>query len=374
MMREAMDAYVERGEIPGIVTATVRGGEVEINELGTTSLGGSDAMRSDTIFRVASMTKPVVAVAAMTLVEDGVLGLDDAVDDHLPELADRRVLRRPDGPLDDTVPAARPITLRDLLTFRMGFGMSPAVPLDAPIMVSASERQVNVAPPKTLPELTAREWLARFGELPLMFQPGEQWAYHTSATVLGILISRAAGRKLDDYLRERVFAPLEMRDSGFAVPAGKRDRFATQYGVDPDSGKLVVFDGPGDDSKWAQVPPSPDGGADLLSTVDDYLAFARMLASGGGEILSPASVSQMITDQLAPGQSTFDPGTGWGFGMSVMRSGEHAGEYGWSGGTGTCWFNDPAADLVAILLTQRMWDSPQPPPVVRDFVAAAYAG
>jgi CubicO group peptidase (beta-lactamase class C family) len=373
-MREAMAAYVERGEIPGIVTATAHRGTVQINAIGTTTLGGTDPVRHDTIFRIASMTKPIVGVAAMTLVEDGVLRLDDPVETHLPELAGRRVLRRPDGPIDDTVPANRPITLRDVLTFRLGFGMSMAVPFTAPIMVAAAERQVGVAPPRTTEALTTQEWLSRFGELPLMFQPGERWAYQTSATVLGILVARASGRTLGDYLGERIFAPLGMRDTGFHVPTGKRGRFATEYRVDPGSRKLVVFDGTGEDSKWAEVPPSPDGGADLVSTVEDYLAFARMTAAGGGEILSPATVAEMTTDQLAPGQATFEPAVGWGYAMSVVRSGDHVGQYGWSGGLGTFWFNDPAQDLVAILLTQRMWNSPSPPPVVGDFVAAAYAG
>jgi CubicO group peptidase (beta-lactamase class C family) len=372
-MREAMAGYVERREIPGIATATVRGGQVWIETIGTTTLTGDEPVRENTIFRIASMTKPVAGVAAMTLVESGVLGLDDPVDKHLPELAGRRVLRRPDGPLDDTVPANRPITLRDLLTFRLGFGMSLTVPFSAPVMAAAAERQVGVAPPRTLAPLTPEEWLARFGELPLMFQPGEQWAYQTSATVLGILLARAAGQPLEALFRERIFDPLGMDDTGFAVPAGKRDRFATQYMVDPDSRGLVVFDDPRD-SKWAEVPPSPDAGGDLVSTIEDYLAFALMMARNGGGILSPDSVAAITSDQLAPGQSTFDPNIGWGFATSVVRSGEHAGQYGWNGGLGTYWFNDPGADLAAILLTQRMWESPQPPPVVGDFIAAAYAG
>jgi CubicO group peptidase (beta-lactamase class C family) len=372
-MREAMAGYVERGEIPGIVTATVRGGKVEIDAVGATTLGGSRPVDHDTIFRISSMTKPIVGVAAMTLVEDGVLGLDEPVDELLPELAERSVLVRPDGPLEETVPARRPITTRDLLTFRLGFGMSMAVPFTAPIMAAAAQRQVGVAPPKTLTPLTTGQWLARFAELPLMFQPGEQWAYQTSATILGILIARAAGRPLDDCLRERIFAPLGMRDTGFAVPAGKRDRFATEYMLDPMTRELVVFDGAGGDSKWAELPAAPDGGADLVSTVDDFLAFARMMAAGGGDILSPAAIAEITTDQLTPEQSTFDPSVGWGLGMSVVRSGKHIGQYGWNGGLGTYWFNDPAEDLVGILLTQRMWESPRPPSVVGDFLTAAYA-
>lgn len=374
-MLDVMAGYVERGEIPGIVTAVVRGaftggGDVRIETVGSLAFDGSD-MDRDTIVRIASMTKPIAAVAAMTLVEDGVLDLDSPVDKLLPELADRRVLRDPTGSLDDTVPAERAVTLRDILTFRIGFGMSKRVPFTSPIMKVAAEREVGVAPPKTTAPLTPDEWMTRFGALPLMFQPGSEWAYQTSATVLGILIARAAGRTLPDYLADRVFTPLGMRDTAFDVPESKRDRFATEYLVDPATRELVVFDDPSE-SKWATLWPSPDAGGDLVSTMDDFLAFAHMMATGGGGILTPASVAQITTDQLTPAQSTFSTDTGWGFGTSVIRSGEHVGRYGWNGGLGTYWINDPAEDLIAILLTQRMWESPTPPPVASDFLTAAY--
>jgi CubicO group peptidase (beta-lactamase class C family) len=371
VMLAEMTGFVERGDAPGIVTAIRRGDDIEINTIGAMAFGGP-AVGRDTIFRIASMTKPIAAVAAMTLVEAGVIGLDQPVDGLLPELADRRVLRDPAGPLDDTVPAERAITLRDLLTFRMGFGMTMSLPFTAPILAAAAEREVGVGPPKTAAPLTPDEWLARFGRLPLMFQPGSTWAYQTSATVLGILIARASGRSLADCLEERVFAPLGMRDTGFSVPEDKRDRFATQYAVDPATRTLVVADDPAD-SKWAKPWPSPDAGADLVSTIDDYLAFARMMAGGGTGVLTPESVALITTDHLDAGQTTFDPAVGWGFGLSVVRSGEHVGRYGWNGGLGTVWFNDPAEDLIAILLTQRMWESPIPPEVVEAFTRSAYA-
>jgi CubicO group peptidase (beta-lactamase class C family) len=281
------------------------------------------------------------------------------------------VLRRPDGPLDETVPAERSITLRDLLTFRLGFGMTGAVPMTAPIMLAATEREVGVAPPKTQTDVSPDVWLARFSELPLMFQPGTQWAYQTGATVLGILIARASGRSLDDYLRERIFGPLGMRDTGFFVPASELGRLATEY-VTASTGGLTVFDD-NVKSRWAQPPVNPDAGGDLVSTVNDYLAFARMMSSGGAGILSADSIAQMTTNQLTPDQATFDPEVGWGLCQSVVRAGAHAGEYGWSGGLGTVWFNNPVDDLTAILLTQRMWESPTPPPVVTDFVREAYS-
>jgi CubicO group peptidase (beta-lactamase class C family) len=371
-MIKPMAGYVDRGEIPGIVTATVRGGEVRVDAVGRIAFGDDAApVRPDTVFRIASMTKPICAVAALTLVEDGVLALDEPVDRLLPELAGRRVLRRADGPLTDTVPAKRPITVRDVLTFRTGFGFSATVPFTAPALVEAGRLQVGVAPPRTTEPLTPDEWLARFATLPLIHQPGAAWTYQTSATILGILIARAAGTSLDAYLLERVFEPLGMPDTGFAVPKRDRNRFTTMYAVDPGTRALVPADTPAD-SAWATVPPCPDAGGDLVSTVEDFLRFARALAAGGGGVVSPETVAAMTTDQLEPGQSTFDPEVGWGFGLSVTRSGPHAGRYGWSGGLGTCWFTDPRADLIAILLTQRAWESPQPPPVADDFITAAY--
>ena len=228
-MHDVMAGYVERGEVPGIVTLVSRRGEVHVDAIGMQAIGGNDPMRRDTIFRIASMTKPITAVAAMILVEECKLRLDEPVDRLLPELADRKVLKRLDGPLDDTVPANRPITVRDLLTFRMGFGMIMAPPGTYPIQRAATEHGIGMGPPKPQEQPAPDEWLRRLGTLPLMHQPGEKWMYNTASDVLGVLIARASGQPLETFFRERIFEPLGMKDTGFSVPAAQLDRFATSY-------------------------------------------------------------------------------------------------------------------------------------------------
>ncbi|MBV6700578.1 serine hydrolase [Kitasatospora aureofaciens] len=375
--------HVERGGVPGLVAAVARDGDEHVEVLGRIGADGGAPMRRDTLFRIASMSKPVTAVAALTLVEECVLRLDDPVDDLLPELADRRVLRRPDGDLDDTEPAVRPITLRDLLTFRLGYGLV-MLPPSAPIAGAMADRGINVQPPRAdcpAPD----EYLRRLGELPLLHQPGAGWLYHTGSAVLGVLLSRACGKPLGEVLRERVLEPLGMRDTGFVVLADQLHRLPVEYMRDPGSGRLVPYDDPAD-SAWAREPDFPDGGGDLVSTVDDYLAFARMLLGGGSHggvrILSRPTVELMTANQLTPAQLASaapllgrDDLTGWGFGVSVTttRTGLAApGRYGWDGGLGTSWFNDPAERLVGILLTQRMFESAAPPQVVQDFEVLAH--
>src|SRR5256884_2053558 len=177
----------------------------------------------------------------MILVEECKLRLDEPVDALLPELAERHVLKHLDGPLDDTVPAKRPITVRDLLTFRMGFGQMMASPDAYPILKAASEQQLGMGPPSPSRMPAPDEWMRRLGRLPLMHQPGEQWMYNTGSDVLGVLLARASGQKLERFLRERIFEPLDMRDTSFSVPEASLDRLATSYRTDPSSGKLTVY-------------------------------------------------------------------------------------------------------------------------------------
>src|SRR5437868_4621720 len=230
-MHNVMAGYVERGDVPGLVTLVSRRGEVHVDALGTMAVGGRDPMRRDTIFRIASMTKPITAAAAMILVEECMLRLDEPVDPWLPELADRKVLRAIDSPLDDTVPAHRPITLRDLLTFRLGIGAVMAPPGTYPIQKAIDE--AGLAPGPNVSSLTPDEWMARLAGLPLLHQPGERWMYHTGSDVLGVLIARATGMSLGDFLHERIFAPLGMKDTAFSLPAAKLDRLATCYRTEP---------------------------------------------------------------------------------------------------------------------------------------------
>src|SRR5438067_4840523 len=239
-MHDVMAGYVERGDVPGIVTLVSRRGEVHVDAIGSKAVGGSDPMRRDTIFRISSMTKPITAAATMILVEEGKLRLDEPVDRWLPELADRRVLKRLDGPLDDTEPAKRPITVRDLLTFCMGFGMIMAPPDTYPILQAANEQQIGMGPPNPAAMPAPDDWMRRLGQLPLMHQPGEKWMYNTGSDVLGVLIARASGQPLETFLRERLFEPLGMKDTGFSVPAASLDRLTTSYWTDPTSGKLTV--------------------------------------------------------------------------------------------------------------------------------------
>ena len=385
-MHDVMTGYVERGEVPGLVTLVSRRGEVHIDAIGTLAYEDSDPIRRDTIFRISSMTKPITAVATMILMEECKIRLDEPVDRLLPELAGRQVLKHLDGRLDDTVPANRPITVRDLLTFRMGFGQMMAPPDAYPILKVANEKQIGMGPPSpdTLP--APDEWIRRLGQLPLMHQPGEMWMYNTGSDVLGVLIARASGQQLEAFLRERIFEPLGMKDTGFSVPSHKLDRLATSYWTNFVSRKIEVYDD-AKGSQWSRPPAFPSGAGGLVSTIDDYLAFGQMMLNQGrhsGErILSRLSVETMTTDQLTPEQKAVSglvPGDfdnlGWGFGMSVVTRRDDVaavpGRYGWDGGMGTSWYSDPREEMVTILMTQQSWTSPSPPNVCLDFWTSAY--
>ena len=383
-MRDVMAGHVKHGDVPGIVTLVSRRGEVHVDAIGTKAFGGSASMRRDTIFRIASVTKPIVAAAAMILVEECALRLDEPIDPWLPELANRRVLRAIDSPLDDTVPATRPITLRDLLTFRLGIGAVMVFPPRYPIQQAMAE--AGVAPGPTLPAHASDELMKRFGSLPLVHQPGERWLYNSGSDILGVLISRVAGTSLEEFLRERIFVPLGMNDTSFSVPESKLDQLASSYWTNPATGEFEVFDGI-DDSRWASPPVFESGAGGLVSTVDDLFAFGQMMLSegqhGNQRILSRRSVELMTTDHITPEQkavSGFFPGFwddhGWGFGVSIVtRRNDLAatpGRYGWDGGYGTSWYVDPGEELVGILMTQRVWDSPNPPVVLLDFWTSAY--
>ncbi len=383
-MSDVMRGYVERGEVAGVVTLLSRHDEVHVEAIGAQDLDTGAPIRRDTIFRIASMTKPITAAAAMILVEEAMLRLDEPVDRWLPELADRRVLRGIDSPLDDTVPANRPITLRDLLTFRMGLGAVMAPPGRYPIQKAIAE--AGLAPGPNPAPFAPDEFIKRVAGLPLMHQPGEKWMYHTGSDILGVLIARAAGTSLEDFLQERIFAPLGMKDTAFSVPDAKLDRLATCYQIDARSGRLVVYD-KARGGRWASPPVFPAGGGGLVSTADDYLAFGRMMLNrgrhGARRILARPTVEVMTTDQLSEEQkaaSPFFPGfwssRGWGFGLSVItrRDGlaPSPGSFGWDGGFITSCYADPREDMVAILLIQRLMTSPAPLDFYTDFWTLAY--
>jgi len=384
-LHAAMAGYVERGEIPGITTLVAQGDDVSVDAVGVTRVGGTTQMERDSIFRIASISKPVTAAAAMVLVDEGRLRLDDAVEEWLPELANRRVLRSIGSALDDTVPARRAITVRDLLTFTFGFGSVMAMPGTYPIQQPIADGHLGAdGPPHPSLIPATDEWIRRLGELPLMYQPGERWAYHTGSDVLGVLISRLSGKSLGEFLRERLFEPLGMKDTGFWVPPSKLDRFTGIYRFDHDAGRLEPFDDEVD-SEYSRPPAFESGGGGLVSTVDDYYAFCRMMLNrgewGGVRILSEASVDAMTSDQVSPaqregGEIFFGDHSSWGFCMAVNIGGDKAwmvpGRFGWDGGFGTSAYSDPKNDFVGILMTQRMMDSPEPPAVFTDFWTHAY--
>ncbi|MBS1911334.1 MAG: beta-lactamase family protein [Bacteroidetes bacterium] len=384
-MHQVLGGHVERGELPGLVALVARHGEVHVEAFGTMTTQGGGAMDRDTIFRIASMTKPVSAAAAMILVEECRVRLDDPVDRFLPELANRGVLKRIGGPLDDTVPANRPVTLRDLLTLRMGIGHLMLPTNTYPIQQALKERGLLQGPPhpRTMP--TPDEWMHGVGTLPLMYQPGERWMYDLGLDVLGVLIARASGQPLETFMRERLFEPLGMKDTGFHVPPEKHGRLPGCYYADPATGALAPYDEPGAMSEWSSPPPFPSAAGGLVSTADDYLAFCAMMINkgrhGSQRILSRPSVDVMTSDQLTPEQRTsapifFGDDNTWGFGMSVAtRRSDLAnvpGRFGWTGGLGTSAYTDPAEGVVGILLTQCLMSSPQAPEVFRDFWTCAY--
>jgi len=365
--------HVGDDRVPGLVALVARGDQVHVDALGTLAIGGGPVVR-DSIFRIASTTKPITAAATLALVAEGLIGLDEPVDRLLPELADRRVLRRMDGPLDDTVPAARAITTRDLLTFTFGFGMVLemfAAPVPWPVVAAAEQLRLStIGPPNPDVQPDPGTWIANFGTLPLLAQPGERWMYSTGASVLGVLLARAAGQPFADVLRTRVFEPLGMRDTAFWT--AQPQRLATAYRAAPDG--LVAWDEPG--GTWSRPPAFGDGAAGLVSTADDLLAFARMLLRGGAPVLSAEAARAMTTDQLTPAQKArgglgpaFFTGRSWAFCQAVLDNGA----FGWDGGFGTSWLVDPNRDLTVIVLTQRMFETPEPPQVHRDIQQAAYA-
>ena len=367
------ERHVGDERIPGLVALVASGEQVHVETLGSLAVGGPPVAR-DSLFRISSTTKPITAAATLAVIEEGLVGLHEPVDRLLPELAERRVLRRMDGPLDDTVAAQRPITTHDLLTFTFGFGMVMEMFMsETPWPVVAADadlRLATIGPPNPDVQPDPDTWIANLGTLPLLAQPGERWLYNTGASVLGVLLARATGEPFPDVLSTRVLEPLGMRDTGFWTASTAR--LATAY-RGPDDG-LVVHDPP--DGSWSHAPSFPDGGAGLLSTVDDLLAFARMLLGGGAPVLSPQSVRAMCSDQLTDAQKAhggldrdFFSGRSWGYCQAVY----HGGAYGWDGGFGSSWLVDPGRELIVIVLTQRLWETSALPQVHRDIQAAAYA-
>ncbi|MFE3179491.1 serine hydrolase domain-containing protein [Streptomyces violascens] len=372
-LRKILDTYVHDGTVPGAVGLVAHGDRVECAVAGSLDASGASPMARDSIFRIASIGKPVTAAALMMLVDDGRVALDDPISRWLPELASPMVVRTPSSPVDDVVPAERAITVADLLTFRAGYGFPSDFSLPAVAPLFSELRQ---APPRPQSVPAPDEWLARLARIPMLHQPGEAWLYNLCSDLQGVLIARVSGCTLPEFLAERLFGPLGMTDTGFSVPARDLDRFTTCYRPLPQGG-LERVDAP--DGQWSSPPAFPSGAGGLVSTVDDLHAFARLLLGGGTvegrRLLSPEAVRQMTTDHLTAAQraagTLFLQGQGWGFGGSVdietIEPWNVPGRYGWVGGTGTTAYVIPSTGTVTILLSQVEMTGPTPVTLMRDF-------
>jgi CubicO group peptidase (beta-lactamase class C family) len=358
-----LQGVVDAGDLSGFVTLLWRKGEVaQVLTLGQRDIAAGLPMTRDTLFRIASMTKPVTSIAALMLLEEGKLALEDPITKWLPEFAGMRVLKEATGPVDDTYPAPRDITVEDLMTHRAG--LAYAFTSIGPI----GQLYEDTLGPPLGGVMTPDEWLKRLGSLPLSYPPGERFHYSHATEVLGYLVARIEGKPLGQVLKDRIFASLGMHDTDFWCPPEKRGRMAKLYRANPGSDKLQDVSFPHFDSQPSLEP----GGGGLISTADDYLKFARMML-GEGEVdgvrLVKASTIEMMTEnRLTEAQRAipfmgipFWMGQGFGLGVSVITDPEKQawmgagskGAFGWPGAFGTWWQADPAEDMVMIYLIQN---------------------
>ncbi len=363
---------VAPGEMAGAATLIWRDGVATVAVVGWQDREAGIPLARDSLFRIASLTKPVTAMAAMTLMEEGRFGIEDPITDIAPEFAEMRVLSSVDGALDDTVPAARVITFEDLLTHRAGFTYGAFHP--GPLAQAYGEALGGDIDSDRTPD----EWIAGLASLPLIDQPGAGFHYGHSTDLLGQLLARMEGVSLGQLLHDRIFRPLGMMDTGFVVPEAKRNRRAGLYGFDGEGRLTPLTVAPG----GATVAERPDsmsyesGGAGLWSTLDDYLAFARLFANGGkvdgvrlvkSETLASMTANRLTDDQRARattmGMPTFAPGNGFGLGLAVVTDPATAGvmhgkggvgTVGWPGAYGGWWQADPTDGSVMILLQHNM--------------------
>ena len=362
---------VKEGELAGAATLVWRGGQVvQSAAVGRRNLDLGLPVQRDTIFRIASMTKPVTTVAALMLHDEGRFDLDEPIATCAPELARMRVLRDPEGPLDQT-DEARPITFRDLLTHRSGltYGDFHRGPIGRAYAETLGTQIDN--------ELTPDEWIARLSTLPLIDQPGIGFHYSVSTDLLGFLIARLEGAPLSAVLDHRVFAPLNMHDTGFIVPREKRDRRASLCGFDAEGRLTTLTAAPGGQAlnERPEAMTFESGGQGLWSTLDDYLSFARTLIGDGpsgvtllrAETLAMMTSNQLTSEQRATarmfGRPIFAAGHGYGMGVAVVMEPEKAdplrcrggvGTIGWPGAYGGWWQADPNDRSVLIFLAHNM--------------------
>ena len=361
-VRSALQGFVDRGELSGVVTlASLHGEVVDTSAIGWSDIESRTPMRPDTLFRIASMTKPITSVAALMLMEEGRISLDEPITRWAPELADLRVLRDPGGPLDETEPARRAITFEDLLTHRSGVAYAPFSegPIRQAYEAALGDPGMN--------RMSADAWLAALGTLPLACQPGERFHYGHSSDVLGFLIGRVEGRPFRQVLLERIFAPLGMTDTDFWLPENKRGRLASLYAYEEGTAglskvPLELYDEP---------PAYTPGGGGLISSAADYHRFARMLLNGGAldgvRLLRPETVRLMQTNRLTDAQRQVPfvgmdlwAKSGFGLGLAIAEdlvdnpySCGAQGSITWPGVFGTWWQADPVNDLIMIYLIQH---------------------
>lgn len=346
-LRTTLQRHVDDGTLPGAVAIVDRNGEVEVEAVGEVA--------RDSIFRIASIGKPITAASVMLLVEEGRVGLDDPIERWLPELASPVVVRTPASQIDDVVPCVRPITVRDVLESRAGWGFPADFSL--PVVQLLFQRAFAFGRPFS----GVDEWLAGLARVPLLAQPGEAWLYNACSDVQGALVERASGQFFSTFLAERIFEPLGMVDTAFHVPAAKLDRLPPYYAAD-----LAPIDPALD--RYTDEPGFASGAGGLVSTADDWLAFGRMLLADGAPLLSAESVRLMATDHLTAAQreagALFLEGQGWGYGGAVAGGGDR---YGWVGGTGTAAHVVFSSQTVAVLLTQVQMTGPTTTPLMHDF-------
>lgn len=361
----ALQTIIDNGDLSGAVTLLWRRGEVaQVNALGWRNIEQQLPMQRDTLFRIASMTKPITSVATMMLCEQGKLRLEDPITKWAPEFADMRVLRSPTSELTDSYAAPRDITIDDLMTHRAG--LAYAFTSMGPIAKAHEDALNHVASARSA--LSTDEWMKALGNLPLTFAPGDRFHYSHATDVLGIVAARAAGTTLRELLQQKIFAPLGMTDTDFWVPPAKHARTATVYRMDLQADALQAVPFPTPDTP----PDFCSGGGGLFSTVDDYLRFARMLLNKGElegvRLLQPATVELMTRNRLTDAQRAipfmgipFWAGQGFGLGLSVitdpvkqawMGIGSQ-GSFGWPGAFGTWWQADPSEDMVLLYMIQN---------------------
>lgn len=358
----ALQGLVDQNALSGMVTLVWRKGEVvQVNTIGRRDIEAGLPMERDTLFRIASMTKPVTSVAVLQLMEEGKLELDDPVTRWLPELGGMLVLEDATGPLDKTRSAGREITVEDLLTHRAGlaYGFTSMGPI-------AHAHEKKLGSPLANP-LTPDQWLQALGDLPLSYEPGERFHYSHATDVLGFLVARIEGKSLGEVLKARIFDPLKMSDTGFWLPKDKRGRLAKLYEAPADGGPLRDVSFPMGD----EPPAFEGGGGGLISSVDDYLKFARVLLgrgeADGVRLLKTETVDLMLANRLSEEQRghtflgmPFWLSQGFGLGVSMILDAQKhewmgaggEGAFGWPGAFGTWWQADPKNDLILIYLIQ----------------------